>query len=89
MGMGLEERFERYGEALLAARVRPQAVCATHPSMHHWVSTSNWSDEAILAAVADQVLPVLTRGGAGACYWIIDDTAFSKKGTHPVDVARQ
>lgn len=35
MGMGLEERFERYGEALVAARMRPQAVCATHPSMHH------------------------------------------------------
>ncbi|TAL95789.1 MAG: IS701 family transposase [Rhodanobacter sp.] len=73
----------------MAARVRPQAVRSAHQSMHHLVSTSAWSDEAVLATVAEQVLPVLTRGGVEPCFWIIDDTGFPKKGTYSVGVARQ
>ena len=73
----------------MAARVRPQEVPSTHQSMHHLVSTSAWSDEALLAAVAEQVLPVLTRGGSEPCFWIIDDTGLPKKGPHSVGVARQ
>lgn len=73
----------------MAARVRPEDVRATHQSMHHLVSTSAWDDEALLAAVAAQVLPELTHDGAAPCFWIIDDTGFPKKGTHSVGVARQ
>lgn len=73
----------------MAARVHPQGVRSAHQSMHHLVSTSEWSDEALLAAVATQVAPALIRSEAEPRYWIIDDTGFPKKGTHSVGVARQ
>ena len=73
----------------MAARVHPADVRSAHQSMHHLVSASDWSDEAVLSTVAKQVLPVLTRDGAEPCFWIIDGTGFPKKGTHSVGVARQ
>lgn len=110
MGSSLETRFERYGEAIvaalghadraapatwylqglmlpggrksvepMAARVRPQEVRSAHQSMHHLVSIAPWSDAALLATVAEQVLPVLTHDGTEPCFWIIDDTAFRRR----------
>ena len=72
----------------MAARVCPKDVRSAHQSMHHLVADADWSDEALLATVAERVLPALTRGG-DTCHWIIDDTGFPKKGTHSVGVARQ
>ncbi|WP_425528559.1 IS701 family transposase [Xanthomonas oryzae] len=72
----------------MAARVHPQNVRSAHQSMHHLVADADWSDQALLAAVAAQVLPTLSRKSA-ACHWIVDDTGFSKKGVHSVGVARQ
>jgi SRSO17 transposase len=72
----------------MAARVEPGRVQATHQSMHHLVAKADWSDEAMLTAVRQQVMPAIQRHGAVRA-WIIDDTGFPKKGTHSVGVARQ
>ena len=73
----------------MAARVHPQDVRSAHQSMHHRVADSEWSDGALLAAVAHEVVPVLTASGREPCYWIIDDTGHRKYGRHSVGVARQ
>lgn len=56
--------------------------------VHHLVSSSEWSDEDLLKAVAAQAVPALAGSGE-TVYWIIDDTGLPKKGTHSVGVARQ
>ena len=43
----------------MAARVHPADVRSAHQSMHHLVADANWSDTALLAAVAQQVVPAL------------------------------
>jgi len=73
----------------MAARVHPEDVCSAHQSMHHLVADSDWSDQALLAAVAREVVPVLTEHGEARCFWIIDDTGHRKYGRHSVGVARQ
>ena len=73
----------------MAARVHPQDVCSAHQSMHHLVADSEWSDAALLAAVAHEVVPVLSQAGQAPCFWIIDDTSYRKYGKHSVGVARQ
>lgn len=72
----------------MAARVQPQNVRSAHQSMHHLVADAEWSDASVLATVASQVLPVLTKKSK-TCHWIVDDTGFAKKGEHSVGVARQ
>jgi len=72
----------------LAARVQPGRVQAAHQSLHHLVAKADWSDEVMLAAVRQQVMPAIERHGAVRA-WIIDDTGFPKKGTLSVGVARQ
>ena len=73
----------------MAARVHPQDVRSAHQSMHHLVADSQWSDTALLAAVAREVVPVLSEAGGAPCYWVLDDTGHRKYGKHSVGVARQ
>ena len=73
----------------MAARVHPEDVRSAHQSMHHLVADSQWSDAALFAAVAREVVPVLGEAGQAPCFWIIDDTGFRKYGKHSVGVARQ
>jgi len=86
---GLMLPGERKSVEPMAARVHPEDVCSAHQSMHHLVADSDWSDDALLGAVAEQVLPVLAGDAGRSCFWIIDDTGFRKYGQHSVGVARQ
>jgi len=72
----------------MAARLQPGRVQAAHQSLHHFVAKSDWSDDAVLAAVRGRVLPVIERRGPIRAL-IIDDTGMPKKGKHSVGVARQ
>ena len=72
----------------MAARVYPQDVVSAHQSMHHLVADSQWSDGALLEAVAGEVLGQLRKENESAL-WIVDDTGFPKKGEHSVGVGYQ
>jgi SRSO17 transposase len=79
---------ERKSVEPMAARLDPARVSSLHQALHHFVATAPWSDAAVLAAVREQALPALAQRGPVAA-WIVDDTAFPKKGKHSVGVARQ
>lgn len=79
---------ERKSVEPMAARVQPENVRSAHQSMHHLVADAPWSDEAMMSAAAEAVLPALLRDD-DPLYWIIDDTGMPKKGKHSVGVAHQ
>ncbi len=79
---------ERKSVEPMAARLQPDNVRRWHQSLHHFVATAPWSDEAVLQAVREYALPRMQRPGA-IQVWIVDDTGFPKKGDHSVGVARQ
>ncbi len=72
----------------LAAVTAPERTAAQHQSLLHLVAQAPWSDQAMLTRVRELVLPSIT-GDEPIQAWIIDDTAFPKKGHHSVGVARQ
>jgi len=79
---------ERKSVEPMAARLAPGNVRRLHQSLHHLVADSPWSDQALLSRVRSRVLPAMERHGPVAA-WIVNDTAFPKKGRHSVGVARQ
>jgi SRSO17 transposase len=85
---GLMMPCERKSVEPIAAVTAPERTAAQHQSLLHFVGEGRWSDEKVLAKVREMVLPVIERAGPIEA-WIIDDTAFPKKGTHSVGVARQ
>jgi SRSO17 transposase len=72
----------------MAARIDPRHVRARHQSMHHLVANAAWEDTAVLRIARDVVLTELDRHGPVAA-WLVDDTAYPKKGHHSVGVAHQ
>lgn len=72
----------------LAAVTAPERTAAQHQSLLHLVAQAPWSDPGMLSRVRELVLPSIT-GDEPIQAWIIDDTAFPKKGHHSVGVARQ
>lgn len=72
----------------MAARVDPRHVRARHQSLQHFIADAPWDAAAVLRVARDWVLAPMARHGRVAA-WIVDDTAFPKKGQHSVGVARQ
>jgi SRSO17 transposase len=85
---GLLLPLERKSVEPLAAATAPGRVSAQHQSLMHFVSQSAWSDERLLAKIGELVVPVIEEHGPIEA-WIVDDTAFRKKGRHSVGVGRQ
>jgi SRSO17 transposase len=85
---GLVMPLERKSVEPLAAVTSPGHACAQHQSLLHFVGSSPWSDEDVLAEVRAMVLPSMKQQGPIEA-WIIDDTATPKKGKHSVGVAHQ
>ena len=56
--------------------------------MHHFIADAPWDPAAVLQVAREWVLEPMLRHGPVAA-WIVDDTAFPKKGQHSVGVARQ
>jgi SRSO17 transposase len=85
---GLLLSGERKSVEPMAAKVDPRHVGTRHQSMHHLVASAPWDDAALLRVARDHVLGQLERHGPVAA-WVVDDTAYPKKGRHSVGVARQ
>jgi SRSO17 transposase len=85
---GLPLPGDRKSVAPTAARVQAGRMQAAHQSLHHFLAKSEWSDDAVLAAVRAHVLPITERRGRMRAL-IIDDTGIPKKGKRSVGVARQ
>lgn len=85
---GLLMPADRKSVEPMAAMTAPERTAAQHQSLLHFVGKGDWSDDAVLFKVREQVVPKIETHGAISA-WIIDDTGFPKKGKHSVGVARQ
>jgi len=65
----------------MAALTAPMRTAAQHQSLLHFVAQGEWSDEAVMERICAYAMPQIERHGAISA-WIVDDTAFPKKGRH-------
>jgi SRSO17 transposase len=79
---------ERKSVEPMAARIDPRNVRSRHQSMHHFVATAPWDSQQIMKVARDYALEEFAHHG-GIEAWILDDTAYPKKGKHSVGVGRQ
>jgi SRSO17 transposase len=79
---------ERKSVEPMAALIDPTNVRKSHQSLHHFVSTSAWDDQAVLTRVGALTIPVLQKREPVRA-WIVDDTGVPKKGKHSVGVSHQ
>jgi SRSO17 transposase len=85
---GLLLPLERKTMETMAAHLAPERTLAMQHRLQNFISDAPWDDDAVLATVRAQVLPVMEeRGAIGS--WIVDDTSVPKKGKDSVGVARQ
>jgi len=85
---GLLLSCERKSVEPMAAALAPERTAAKHQSLLHFVGQAAWSDEKVLAQVRALTLPAMTKQEPIRA-WIVDDTAFPKKGAHSVGVSHQ
>jgi SRSO17 transposase len=94
-----EEPLKDYCTGLLAAEGRksvepmaavtaPGRLSPQHQKLLHFVASSPWDDERVLAKVREMVLPAMERHEPIKA-WIIDDTSFPKQGSQSVGVHHQ
>jgi SRSO17 transposase len=86
--VGLIMPGERKSVEPMAALTAPAGTAAQHQSLLHFVGQSPWRDEPVLSKVSETVRPAIERDEPIVA-WIVDDTAFPKKGEHSVGVAHQ
>jgi SRSO17 transposase len=85
---GLLLPSERKSVEPMAALTAPTRTAAQHQSLLHFVGQGEWSDEAVMERIRAYSMSRIEKHGAISA-WIVDDTAFPKKGKHSVGVARQ
>jgi SRSO17 transposase len=87
---GLFSDLERKSVEPIAALTcpEPEQVDATHQSLLHFLSKSDWNDHTVRRFAAQHAMNAMSAR-APITDWIIDDTGFLKQGKHSVGVKRQ
>src|ERR1035441_5850083 len=79
---------KRGGLPLVMPNIRAENVPRMHQKLQHFIATSPWHDDAVLARVREEVIPQM-QDREPIQAWIIDDSGMPKKGKLSVGVAHQ
>jgi SRSO17 transposase len=72
----------------MSARLDPENVPRMHQKLQHFIATSPWHDDAVLARVREEAIPRM-QDREPIQAWIVDDSGMPKKGKLSVGVAHQ